>query len=62
MNLRFMTDEVCYGTVYDNTSSVTASPCHLPLKGKAYYISCTLLGNRLASVWGRKQAATKESI
>ena len=24
--------------------------------------SCTELGNRLASVWGMKQAATKESI
>ena len=24
--------------------------------------SCLLLGNRLASVWGMKQAATKESI
>ena len=26
------------------------------------HISCTLWGNRLASVWGRKQAATKESM
>ena len=24
--------------------------------------SCTLLGNRLLSVWGMKQAATKESM
>jgi len=24
--------------------------------------SCTELGNNLASVWGRKQAATKESM
>ena len=29
---------------------------------RIHYDSWVLLGNRLASVWGRKQAATKESI
>ena len=29
---------------------------------KHSYISCTELGNRLLSVWGMKQAATKESM